>query len=172
MITFPLSIQAINEMPDDMFLAAFGDVAEQSPWVAEAATKARPYADRREMIGAFIDAVLEAEEPQRLALVRAHPDLAGRAKIDDLAPESRKEQRGAGLDQLTADEMDRFTRLNAAYRSAFGFPFIYAVKGADKHDILSAFEARLLNDAEHELAMAIRQIGNIIRFRLEDRVLE
>ncbi len=172
MIAFPLSLQVVNEMPADMFVAAFGDVAEHSPWVAEAAERVRPYADRRDMIGAFLDTILDADDAQRLALVRAHPDLAGRARLADLAADSRKEQEGAGLDQLSPEELDRFTRLNDAYRTAFGFPFIFAVKGADKHQILAAFEARLLNEPEHELATAIRQVGNIIRFRLEERVHE
>jgi 2-oxo-4-hydroxy-4-carboxy-5-ureidoimidazoline decarboxylase len=152
------------------FVAAFGDVAEHSPWVAETAAKARPYADRTAMAGAFLDAILDADDPHKLALVRAHPDLAGRAKLADLAPDSQREQAGAGLDKLTAEELARFTKLNDAYRAKFGFPFIFAVKGADKHQILSAFEKRIDHEPEHELATAIRQVGNIIRFRIEDRV--
>ena len=171
MATFPLSIAAVNALERAAFVAAFGDVAEHSRWVAERAERARPFADRTAMIGAFVDAVLEADEPHRLMLVRAHPDLAGRARLADLAPDSQREQKGAGLDTLTPDELERFTRLNDAYRAEFGFPFIFAVKGANKHEILEAFEKRLLNDHEQELATAIRQVGNIIRFRLEDRVL-
>ena len=167
----PAPVDAINRMTRADFVAAFGDVAELSPWVAERAGARRPFADRRAMAEAFLDAVFDADPAEQLALVRAHPDLAGRAAIaGDLQPESRKEQTGAGLDRLTADEFARFTKLNEAYRAKFGFPFIFAVRGAGKDAILVAFENRMANDAETELATAIRQIGNIIGFRIEDRV--
>ncbi len=167
----PVPIDAVNRMTRDDFVKAFGDVAEHSPWVAERAALARPFAGRREMIGAFLDAVFDADAPAQLALVRAHPDLAGRAAVaGELMPDSRKEQAGAGLDKLTGDEFARFTALNEAYRAKFGFPFILAVKGADKHRILQSFESRLDNDPEAELATAIRQVANIINFRIEDRV--
>jgi 2-oxo-4-hydroxy-4-carboxy-5-ureidoimidazoline decarboxylase len=166
-----IPIDAINRMTRADFVAAFGDVAELSPWVAEQAGAKRPFADRRAMAEAFLDAVFDADPSDQLALVRAHPDLAGRAAIaGDLQPESRKEQAGAGLDRLTADEFARFTELNAAYRAKFGFPFILAVRGVDKHAILNAFEHRMGNDPETELATAIRQVGNIIGFRIEHRV--
>lgn len=171
MAGFPLSIGAVNSMTGEAFVATFGDVAEHSPWVAERAAAARPFADRRAMAEAFLDAILDADPPAKLALVRAHPDLAGRAAIaGDLQPDSRKEQAGAGLDKLTAEEFARFTSLNEAYRAKFGFPFVIAVKGADKHGILRAFSVRIGNDPEAELATAIRQVGNIIVLRIEDRV--
>ncbi len=171
MAGFPISIEDVNLMPHAAFVGAFGDIAEHSPWVAEVAAHARPYADRRAMIGAFLDAILEAPPAKQLALVRAHPDLAGKAAVaGDLMPDSRKEQAGAGLDRLTQEEFARFSRLNEAYNENFGFPFIFAVKGSDKHAILAAFEARIGNDPEAELATAIRQVGNIVTFRLEDRV--
>lgn len=167
----PIPIEAVNRMTRADFVAAFGDVAENSPWVAERAAIARPFADRRAMGEAFLDAVFDADPSAQLALVRAHPDLAGRAAIaGELQPESRREQAGAGLDRLTAEEFARFTELNAAYREKFGFPFIFAVKGADKHAILTAFEERIDNDPEAELATAIRQVANIIGFRIEDRI--
>lgn len=168
----PVPIEAINRMTRDDFVAAFGDVAEHSPWVAEAAAARRPFADRRDMISAFLDAIFEADAPRQLALVQAHPDLAGRAAIaGELMPDSRREQAAAGLGTLTAEEFGRFSRLNDAYRERFGFPFILAVRGADKHQILQSFEARVENDPESELATAIRQVGNIVSFRIEDRVL-
>ena len=171
MAEFPISIDAVNRMSADAFVAAFGDVAEHSPWVAERAAAARPFANRRAKAEAFLDAIFDADAPMKLALVRAHPDLAGRAAIaGDLLPESRKEQTGAGLDKLTAEEFARFTSLNQTYRAKFGFPFIFAVKGADKHKILKAFEQRIGNEPEAELATAVRQVGNIIVFRIEDRI--
>lgn len=167
----PIPIDAVNLMSREEFVAAFGDVAEHSPWVAEQAATQRPFADRRAMVEAFLDAVLDADAPTQLALIQAHPDLAGKAAIaGDILPDSKREQAGAGLDKLTADEHARFTELNDAYKRRFGFPFIIAVKGADKHRILAAFAERIGNDPEAELATAVRQVCNIIGFRLEDRV--
>ena len=157
-------------MTTEAFVVAFGDIAEHSPWVAETVAGKRPFADRRAMAEAFLDAVFDASPSRQLALVRAHPDLAGKAAIATLQPDSRKEQAGVGLDRLTGDEFARFTALNEAYRAKFGFPFIFAVKGADKQKILRAFEQRIDNEPEAELATAIRQVGNIIGFRIEDRV--
>lgn len=166
-----IPVDAVNRMPREEFVVAFGDIAEHSAWVAETAAAARPFTDRRAMAEAFLDAVLEASAARQLALIRAHPDLAGKAAIaGDLMPDSKKEQAGAGLDRLTAAEHARFTELNDAYKTKFGFPFIFAVKGADKHKILAAFEQRLDNDPEAELATAIRQVCNIIGFRIEDRI--
>lgn len=166
-----LPLDAVNRMSDAAFVAAFGDVAEHSPWVAHAAAKVRPFADRRAMAEAFIDAIFDADPPMKLALIRAHPDLAGRAAIaGDLAPESQREQAGAGLDRLTAEEFGRFTTLNDAYRQKFGFPFILAVKGASKDQILASFSERIDNEPEAEFAMALRQVARIVSFRLDDRV--
>jgi 2-oxo-4-hydroxy-4-carboxy-5-ureidoimidazoline decarboxylase len=167
----PVPIDAVNLMSTADFVAAFGDVAEHSSWVAEKAAKARPFADRRAMIEAFLDAIFDAEAPEKLALLRAHPDLAGKAALaGELAAESKREQAGAGLDTLTAEEFARFTKLNTAYRDKFGFPFILAVKGATKHEILSSFEERIAREEEAEFAAALVQVGRIIAFRLEDRV--
>jgi 2-oxo-4-hydroxy-4-carboxy-5-ureidoimidazoline decarboxylase len=168
----PMPLDAINRLSEEAFVAAFGDIAEHSPWVAAKAAGARPFADQRAMSEAFLDAVFEAGEPEQLALLRAHPDLAGRAAIaGDLAPNSRREQSRAGLDKLTPEEFARFTALNNTYRETFGFPFILAVKGVDKHGILKSFEERIGNDPEAEFFAAIRQVGQIIAFRLADRVL-
>jgi len=168
---FPMSLEAVNALPPAAFVEAFGDVAEHSPWVAEVAEKRRPFADHRALAEAFLDAIFDAEAPAKLALLRAHPDLAGRAAIaGELAVESKKEQAGAGLNQLTPEEFERFTRLNTAYRDKFGFPFILAVKGATKHQILKSFGERIANDEEAELASALVQVARIVAFRLEDRV--
>jgi 2-oxo-4-hydroxy-4-carboxy-5-ureidoimidazoline decarboxylase len=166
-----IALDAVNLMTEDAFVATFGDVAEHSPWVAANAAEARPFISRRAMSEAFLDAMFEAGAPRQLALLRAHPDLAGRAAIAGaLAPESSREQSRAGLDRLTPEEFQKFTALNAAYQEKFGFPFIVAVKGIDKHGILSAFEKRLKNDPEDEFATALRQVARIVAFRLEDRV--
>ena len=166
-----LTVGAVNAFDAPAFTARFGDVAEASPWIAEAAFEARPFANRVALVAAFAAVVRAASREAQLALLRAHPDLAGRAAVaGDIAEESRREQAGAGLDRLTAGELARFHDLNARYRERFGFPFIHAVKGATKDAVLSAFEARIDNDADTERAAALANVERIFRFRIEDRV--
>ncbi|MBX3484656.1 2-oxo-4-hydroxy-4-carboxy-5-ureidoimidazoline decarboxylase [Phenylobacterium sp.] len=146
------------------FIARFGPVYEASPWVAEGVWPDPPAG--REALAAAMAAVVDAApRGKKLALIRAHPELASRTKM---AEASVKEQAGVGLDQCSAEEFAAFQRLNAAYDARFGFPFIYAVRGATRAEILAAFEARLENDPETEFATAIAQIHRIAGFRLAD----
>ncbi|MDY0881608.1 2-oxo-4-hydroxy-4-carboxy-5-ureidoimidazoline decarboxylase [Dongia soli] len=161
------TIADINRMTVEEFVAAFGDVAEHCPWVARSAAEARPFASRDAMIAAFEAALHSSDEASQLALIRAHPDLATRA---ELTTDSSREQAGAGLDSLTPEEFSRFTDCNKAHWEKYGFPFIFAVKGASKHDILAAFEARNGNTTREERAVTLDQICRIFRFRIEDRV--
>ncbi len=166
-----MALAEANAMPATAFIAAFGDVAEHAPWVAERAAEARPFADREAMIEAFAGAVRSAPARSRLALIRAHPDLAGKAAVaGDLTDESRREQAAVRLDTMTPEEFARFSELNRRYGETFGFPFIFAVRGATKQQILAGFEARLANDPENEFQTATAQVARIIRFRLEARV--
>ena len=166
-----LSIDDLNRMAVTEFAARFGDVAEHSPWVAERAAGARPFADRDGVAQAFAAALCCASPDEQLAVLRAHPDLAGKAAVAGaLTEDSRREQAGAGLDRLTPAEFERFTALNAAYRERFGIPFIFAVKGATKDMILAAFEERSGNGREVELGNAIENVCRIMRFRIEERV--
>jgi 2-oxo-4-hydroxy-4-carboxy-5-ureidoimidazoline decarboxylase len=162
-----MTLEHINKMDAAEFEMEFGDVAEHSPWVARNASGSRPFTSRDKMIAAFRDAVLAATETAQLALIRAHPDLATNAK---LTGDSTREQAQAGLGSLTADEFARFTHLNELYKSKFDFPFIFAVKGASKHQILAGFMERVNNSKDDEFAMALEQVARIFRFRLEDRV--
>jgi len=165
------TISDLNHMDAGSFMAAFGDVAEHSPWVAERAFELSPFSNREAVIDAFEAAMRSAPDEEKLALIRAHPDLAGKAALaGDVAEDSRKEQAGVGLDTLTEEEFSRFTDLNTRYREKFDFPFIFAVKGATKHMILDAFEDRIGNTADAEFATALTQIARIFRFRLEDRI--
>lgn len=169
----PLKIGEINAMSAADFVGAFGDIAEHSPWVAEAAARARPFVDREAMISAFVSAIQSAGTERQLGLVLAHPDLAGRAAIaGKLTEDSKREQAGAGLDRLSIEEYKRFNELNSAYRERHGIPFILAVRGATKHDIIAACAARTPNDPNEEFATAVAQVCRIVRFRLEDRVEE
>ncbi|MDP1631719.1 MAG: 2-oxo-4-hydroxy-4-carboxy-5-ureidoimidazoline decarboxylase [Caulobacter sp.] len=150
----------------DGFIQRFGAVYEDSPWVAEAVWPAAGALRTPPAMAAAMAAVVDsAPRDARLALIQAHPQLASRARMADA---SVREQSGAGLDQCTADEFAAFQRLNAAYNARFGFPFIIAVKGLGRVDILAAFEARLANDPDAEFAEAIRQIHRIAAFRLAD----
>ena len=166
-----LSIDDLNGMAVADFTASFGDVAEHSPWVAERAAGARPFVGRDAVAHAFAAALRGSTRDEQVAVLRAHPDLAGRAAVmGELAEASRREQAGAGLDRLTPEEFERFTALNAAYRERFEIPFIFAVKGATKEMILAAFEERLANGREEEMGNAIDNVCRIMRFRIEDRV--
>jgi 2-oxo-4-hydroxy-4-carboxy-5-ureidoimidazoline decarboxylase len=150
------------------FISRFGPVYEASPWVAEGAWPAAE-AGRLDEPAALAEAmraeVDAAPDEMKLKLIRAHPELASRTRMADA---SVKEQSGAGLDQCNASEFDAFRRFNAAYNAKFGFPFIVAVKGLSRGDILAAFEARLGNDPETEFVTAIAQIYLIAGFRLAD----
>lgn len=168
-----ITIEHANHVSRDQFIAAFADIAEHSPWVAARAAGRRPFTDRAALIDAFQQAVCAAEEGEQLALLQAHPDLAGRAaRAGHITNDSAREQKGAGLDALTDEEFDRFHTLNETYKSRFGIPFIYAVKGATKHDILQAFEARLTATQSEEFITALTQVLRIIRFRLTERVAD
>jgi len=167
-MTLPTTVQAVNDLGAKAFMATFGDVAEHSPWVAEAAEEMRPFEDRDAIVSAFEQALRSAGRSAKLALIRAHPDLATKAQA--IPDASRREQAGAGLDALSPEEFAAFEKLNTAYRERFGFPFIFAVKGATKTDILSAFATRLENSPEQEFEQAITEIVRIFRFRIEDRV--
>jgi OHCU decarboxylase len=161
-----------TQMDRASFTAAFGPVFEHSPWIAEAAFDAGlpPDADTAEGLHRALCAALQpADTGRKLALIRAHPDLAGKlASAGRLTADSTREQASAGLDQLTDAERARFTELNDAYRTRFGFPFIIAVKGRSKAEILAAFQERLGHDEKTELATALDQIERIALLRLKD----
>jgi 2-oxo-4-hydroxy-4-carboxy-5-ureidoimidazoline decarboxylase len=166
-----IPVHDINRMDEDEFVETFGDIAEHAPWVAAEAADRRPFRSREAMAKAFGDAIHHADRARQRAFLLGHPDLAGRAAIaGDVTHSSKKEQAGAGLDKLTPDEFRRFTEMNTAYRDRHGIPFIFAVRGATKHDILAAFDERIGNEPEVEFKTALEQVARIIRFRIEDRV--
>ena len=160
-----IALAEINRMTSDAFVTEFGDVAEHSPWVPSK-TK-RPFASRDAMIAEFCASVMQADEATQLALLRAHPDLATRAK---LTTDSTREQKGAGLDTLSAEEFATFTALNNQYKEQNGFPFIFAVKGATKQQILASFEERIHHSRDDEFKVALQQVCKIIGFRIEAKV--
>ena len=138
---------------------------EHSPWVEQRA-EARPSSGDRH--ADLMAVVHDATPEEQLALIRAHPELAGKAAVDgSLTEASAAEQASAGLDRLTQAEFDRFHELNAAYRQKFGFPFIICARLTNKAGILAAMERRLANDRDTEIATALDEIGKIVRLRLE-----
>jgi 2-oxo-4-hydroxy-4-carboxy-5-ureidoimidazoline decarboxylase len=162
-----MTVGELNALDREHFVAAIGWVFEHSPWVAARAWPGRPFASLDALHLAMI-AQLEAASPEeQLALLRAHPDLGARPGISDA---STQEQAGAGLDRLTPEEFESLHRLNRAYRDKFGFPFLFAVRGSTKYDILKALQRRLEATAEDEYREALRQVSRIAEFRLVDTV--
>jgi 2-oxo-4-hydroxy-4-carboxy-5-ureidoimidazoline decarboxylase len=159
-----MKIDEINRLPRERFVEALGWVFEDSPWVAERAWERRPFDSVEALHDAMTGAVEAAAREEQLALLRAHPDLGARAKMSTA---SVGEQAGAGLDSLTAREFETLRDLNLAYRTKFGFPFLYAVRGAGKQQILAALERRFGSDGEAEFREALRQVYRIAGFRLE-----
>jgi OHCU decarboxylase len=162
-----------SRMDRMIFVELFGDIFEHSPWIAERTYDAGLTTGQDTTEGlhaAMVNALSEATREQKLALINAHPDLAGRLKLADLTVDSRGEQSSAGLDSLTSEERDHFLKLNDAYRQKFGFPFIMAVKGRSKDEILEAFEERLEHETDQEFETAIVQIELIALLRLKDRL--
>jgi 2-oxo-4-hydroxy-4-carboxy-5-ureidoimidazoline decarboxylase len=149
----------------DAFIAAYRELFEHSPWVVE---RAADLPDTGDLHARLMKAVYGATPDEQLGLIRAHPELAGKAAIDrTLTDASTAEQASAGLDRLTPAEFDRFHTLNAAYRETFGFPFIICVRKTDKAGIIRAMEDRLGHDRAIEFATALDEIGEIVRLRLE-----
>ncbi len=160
-----MTIADLNSLERAQFVSAIGWVFEHSPWVAERAWDARPFANVGELHQAMVEQVEHALPEEQLALLRAHPDLGTRARVSEA---SSAEQAGAGLDQLTQAEFERLRGLNEYYRGKFAFPFLFAVKGSTKHDILDALERRVRSSREEEYRVALDQVYRIARFRLED----
>ncbi|MBM3608413.1 MAG: allantoinase PuuE [Alphaproteobacteria bacterium] len=163
-----------SAMNEALFVAAFGDIFEHTPQIARNAHAAGLGAAHNNADGlhkALCVAMNAMSANAKLALIKAHPDLAGRlALAKQLTADSTREQGSAGLDRLSPGELSRFTQLNDSYRSKFGFPFIKAVKGASKDEILADFERRLNNNADQEFTEALRQIERIALLRLKDRL--
>ncbi len=166
-----LSIEAVNNLDKNAFVDAFGDVAEHSPWVAAKAFGFAPFKNVSGLVDAFAVVLRGADVDRQLQLICEHPDLAGKAAVaGELGPDSKAEQAQAGINELSEAEFERFTSFNTRYRERFGFPFILAVKGATKEQILASFAERIDNDPPVEFRRALDEICRIMMFRLEGRV--
>lgn len=165
------ALASLNSASAADFTAALGDIYEHSPWIADAAGAKRPFATLAALHEAMIAAVRSAPQDRQLALVKAHPDLAGKAaRAGTLTTASTSEQMSAGLDRLSETDYARFHKLNDAYKAKFGFPFIVCVRRHTKDSILRAFETRLAHSAEEELATALAEIFRIAALRLDQTV--
>jgi OHCU decarboxylase len=159
-----VTIDELNALDLPAFTSALGWIFEGSPWVAERVWRLRPFDGIEQLHAAMTAAVTAATLDEQLALLHTHPDLGTRARMSEV---STGEQAAVGLDQLTVEEFDRLHRLNAAYREKFGYPFLFAVRGSDKHQILNALDSRLTRTPQQELDEALRQVYRIALFRLQ-----
>ncbi len=161
------SIEEINRLGEQDFTDFFRDIFEHSAWIPKKAFAGRPFLSLEDLHGKM-RAIVEAAPPKdKLALIAAHPNLGDRAAM---SAESSKEQRGAGLTDLTEDEYQRFVLLNSQYMKKFGFPFIMAVKGKNKQEICEAMQSRISSEKNEEMETALQEIYQIARLRLEEQI--
>jgi beta-ureidopropionase / N-carbamoyl-L-amino-acid hydrolase len=168
-----IHLRDLNAFDSAQLVAALAGIYEHSPWVPERIAGLRPFPSVRALHQAMLTAVHDADAATQLALIRAHPELAGRAAVrDDLTSASRSEQHGAGLSACTPQQYERLQSLNAAYNARFGFPFILAVKGHTPDTVIAQLERRVRHGVEVEREVALQQIARIARFRLAELVDE
>ena len=166
-----MTLDQLNAADKAGFVAALGDIFEHSPWVAEAAAAARPFPTLVALLAAMEEAVRKAGAARQTDLIKAHPDLAGKAaRAGKITADSIAEQTSAGLDRLSEEEFATFHSLNDAYRDKFGIPFIVCVRRHTKGSILRQFEQRLTNDANAERAAALTEIIRIAALRLDQHI--
>jgi 2-oxo-4-hydroxy-4-carboxy-5-ureidoimidazoline decarboxylase len=164
-----LGIDDAATLDRDAFVACFGGVFEDSPWIARAAWERGPFASVGELHAAMVGVVDAAPPEARVALIRAHPELAGKAAIaGTLTPESTREQAAAGLDRLTPEQHARILALTAGYRERFGFPFVVCAREHTADSIIAGAEARLAHDPDAEERTALAEIAKIAALRLDD----
>jgi OHCU decarboxylase len=166
-----MTFAQLNSLSRDEFVRIVGPVFEHSPWIAEWTWPKRPFASVEQLHKALTEIVRDANEAQQLALIRAHPDLVGRAALaGTLTRESTGEQASAGLSKLTPDEIETFQKNNAAYKEKFSFPFVICARLNKKESILKGFEHRLANSRGQEIKTALEEIFKIAELRLRDLI--
>jgi 2-oxo-4-hydroxy-4-carboxy-5-ureidoimidazoline decarboxylase len=166
-----LTLEQLNKAAARDFVAALGEVFEHSPWVAERASAQRPFANVRALLEAMTKTVKAASKDEQMALLRAHPDLAGKAaRAGALTSDSTAEQASAGLDQLSEREYESFQGFNTNYRTKFGIPFIVCVRRHTKDSILTQFAKRIYNTPEHEFENALTEVFHIAALRLDQKI--
>ncbi len=165
------SLHRINALDQTEFTALLGGIYEHSPWVASRSWPQRPFESFAHLQATLAQVLDQASADERMAVIRAHPELSGRAALrGDLTANSREEQAGAGLDQCTPEEFAQLQEGNRAYAEKFGFPFIIAVRGLGRRDIIESLQRRRASSREEEIAAALEQIHRIAAFRLSEKV--
>jgi 2-oxo-4-hydroxy-4-carboxy-5-ureidoimidazoline decarboxylase len=164
-----IALSELNQLNETEFTSIVGPVFEHSPWIAEFTWPQRPFASVEQLHAALCQTVRTASQEKQLSLIRAHPDLVGRAALaGTLTPESSGEQASAGLNALSPPEIAMFQKQNAAYRQKFGFPFVICARLNKKETILAGFERRLKNTPAQEISAALEEIFKIAELRLRD----
>ena len=160
-------INKINKLSQTEFVKVFANIFEKAKWIAQELRLHRPFKNFEELSSKMIDIFEASTNEKKLKILRNHPDLADKAKINELTLDSLNEQANSGLDQCTEEEFNEFKKLNDSYKK-FGFPFIFAVKGKSKIEILNNFRTRINSEPQIEFEEAIRQVKKIASSRLED----
>ena len=160
-------INKINKLSQSEFIKVFANIFENAIWIAEKLYNQKPFDNFEELSSKMLDIFEAAKKEKQLKILKDHPDLANKTKISSLTPDSLKEQTSAGLDQCTEEEFNEFKKLNDSYKK-FGFPFILAVKGKTKTEILNNFRKRISSDPKIEFKEAVKQVKQIASFRLKE----
>jgi 2-oxo-4-hydroxy-4-carboxy-5-ureidoimidazoline decarboxylase len=158
----------IDKLTETEFTEVFGNIFENASWIAVKLYKQKPFNNFNSLSRKMISIFEESDNHSKLKILNSHPDLANKTKIGSLTPDSNKEQVSAGLDQCTIEEFNKFKNLNLKYKNNFGFPFILAVKGKNKLEILDNFKKRILSDKKIEFDEAIKQVKQIANLRLNE----
>ena len=162
------TIDKINKLSRSEFVEIFANIFEKTKWIAEKLYNQKPFDDFKDLCSKMLGIFETAGKETQLKILRAHPDLADKVTVNLLTSNSRSEQSNAGLDQCSEEEFNEFKNLNKSYRQKYGFPFIIAVKGKNKIEILSEFRKRILNSVDEEFNEAIIQVGKIANLRLNE----
>ena len=162
------TIDKINKLSRSEFVEIFANIFEKTKWIAEKLYNQKPFDDFKDLCSKMLGIFETAGKETQLKILRTHPDLADKVTVNLLTSNSRSEQSNAGLDQCSEEEFNEFKNLNKSYRQKYGFPFVIAVKGKNKIEILSEFRKRILNSVDEEFNEAIIQIGKIANLRLNE----
>ena len=162
------TIDKINKLSRSEFVEIFANIFEKTKWIAEKLYNQKPFDDFKDLCSKMLGIFETAGKETQLKILEAHPDIADKVTVNLLTSNSRSEQSNAGLDQCSEEEFNEFKNLNKSYRQKYGFPFVIAVKGKNKIEILSEFRKRILNSVDEEFNEAIIQVGKIANLRLNE----
>ena len=162
------TIDKINKLSRSEFVEIFANIFEKTKWIAEKLYNQKPFNNFKDLCSKMLGIFETAGKETQLKILVAHPDLADKVTVNLLTSNSRSEQSNAGLDQCSEEEFNEFKNLNKSYRLKYGFPFVIAVKGKNKIEILSEFRKRILNNVDEEFNEAIIQVGKIANLRLNE----